>query len=173
MKKILLASAISMLVLFIWIVPAHSEPKWAGLQGIQSFELLTVYANPYDQDPAKTKQALKQGSADILAKNGLPFKESRGDSNVDKTRLMVLIGVIPQPFCGPSKLYEIEIVMQEPFTRQREPHIKALHDVWKLHTHGLILDPDTEGADMVEHALYNVEEFARDYLEANPAKKQP
>ena len=172
MKKAILMLATMILVLNIPVQPSHAAPKWEGLQGIQSFELLTVYANPYDQDPTKTKQALKQGAMDILTKNGLPFKKGRKTSQDNgKTRLLVLIGVIPQPFCGPSKLYEIEIMMQEPFTRDRAPGVKALHDVWKLHTHGLILDPDTEGMEMVEHALYNVEEFARDYLEANPKVK--
>lgn len=172
MKKLVLLLVSIMLFLCFPMQPVRAAEKWEGLKGIQSFELLTVYANPYDQDPAKAREALQKGAMDILTQNHLPLKAGKDTSaGKEKTRLKILIGVIPQPFCGPSKLYEIEIVMQEPFTRDRVPKVKNLHDVWKLHTHGLIPDPETEGMDMVEHALYNVEEFARDFLEANTAAK--
>jgi hypothetical protein len=38
-----------------------------------------------------------------------------------RPRLLLLIGVLPEPFCGMARLYEIELDFQEDFTRVRPP----------------------------------------------------
>jgi hypothetical protein len=130
------------------------------LAGLEGFGLLVVYANPYDTKPEQAREKVRIGAVEKLKLAGLPLLET---SEVDKApgrpKLVILIGVIPAPFCGPSDLYEIELKLEEDCTRVRPPAEARRCVTWRLHTHGLAIDPEKEGLELADHALYNVDAF--------------
>ena len=161
----------AVLVAALLLFPLAARADQSPLAGLTGFEVLTVYANPYDQNPGPLKADFARRVLARLRQAGLPVLD--GEKNRQTTgrpRLVILIGVIPRPFCGPSKLYELELRLEEEFTRVRKPPTTERHEVWKRHYHDLILDPETMGSDMVEHALFNVDDFIGEFQKANPLR---
>lgn len=168
MKRLIVVLTFIIMLSYASSVCAGSEQA-AAMAGIRGFDLLVVYANPYDKAPQKAKNALREGTVAKLKQAGLPLVDAgQAEKIKGRPRLVVLIGLIPRPFCGPSDLYEVEVRMTEEFNRVRSPAKRQRHDVWKLHFHGLAADPEEYGPDMVEHALYNVDTFIEEYKAANP-----
>ncbi|MDY6851739.1 MAG: hypothetical protein SV487_06665 [Thermodesulfobacteriota bacterium] len=138
------------------------------LQGRPGFHLLTVYANPFDKKAINTKSDFEKRTREKLLSLGLPLiTRDQAEKLPGKPRLLVLIGVLPQPFCGPSLLFEIEIKFQEEFVRVRKPRVRARKTVWLRRQSGLIAQPDVSGLDMVEDALYLLDVFITKYKAAN------
>lgn len=138
------------------------------LQGRPAFHLLTVYANPFDTKAGSTKSDFEKRTREKLLSSGLPLlARDQAEKIPGKPRLVVLIGVLPQPFCGPSRLFEIEIKFQEEFIRVRKPQVRARKTVWLRRQSGLIAQPDVLGLDMVEDALYLLDVFITNYKAAN------
>ena len=138
------------------------------LCGLTRFGLVIAYANPYDPAPDKTRAALRDGARAKLIDAGLELlSPAERKAAPGRPVLVILIGVLPHPICGPQNLYEIEITMKEDFTRTRPPMIKEQKPVWKRHVHGLLADPQTQGPEMVDHALYNLDDFIKACLRAN------
>ncbi len=139
------------------------------LSGLAGFELLTLYANPYDPSPQDQKQKLAEDARAKIAAAGLPIMDRvLAQKLAGRPRLLLLIGVLPEPFCGPSKLYEIEVTFQEDFQRIREPQVSARKDVWTRHFNYLSTSPEVDGPEMIENAVYVLDHFIESYREANP-----
>ena len=167
--KRLLVPITALCILFATSAVRADPDRSRALAGIPGFDLLVVYANPYDKSPQTVKKSLRDGTVEKLTKAGLPLVETaEAEKIAGRPRLVVLIGLIPEPFCGPSDLYEVEVRMTEEFDRVRHPAERKRHDVWKLHFHGLAAIPDEYGPDMVEHVLYNVDTFIEEFRAANP-----
>lgn len=148
---------------------AHADAPPPPLQGLIGFDLLTAYANPFDGNPVAARQALREGARSRLLAAGLPLvSRDQAAALPGRPRLLILIGVLPDPFCGTNHLYEIEVTLEEEFVRLRQPQFADYKEVWTIHFNYLSVQPENEAADMVENALYVLSRFIEDYQAANP-----
>ena len=146
---------------------AAGSPELWGLQG---FEVLTVYANPFDPFANQTSESIKNAVLDKLHEAGLPVKTREEAAFIPgRPRLLVLMAVLPDPFCGDARLYEIEIDVQEDFSRVREPVETRRKEIWSRHFNYLADEPGKTADEIMENALYALDHFIEEYRSANPA----